>query len=49
MQKTRLGWNVTGGGDRLRGNTSLLASQGLKNGYTPNHVRLEDLVRKFGE
>jgi len=27
LQRTRLGWVVTGGGDRLRGNTSLFASQ----------------------
>ncbi|XP_044313286.1 uncharacterized protein LOC123037287 [Drosophila rhopaloa] len=49
LQKTRLGWIVTGGGDRLRGNTSLLASQGLENGATLHNVRLEDLVRRFWE
>jgi len=35
------------GGDRFRGITSLLAYQGLENGDTPHHVRLEDLVRQF--
>jgi len=49
LQKTRLGWLVTGGGDRLRGITSLLAPQGLENGDTLHHVRLEDLVRPFWE
>jgi len=36
---------VTGGGDRLRGDTS----QGLANRNTLHHVRLEDLVGQFWE